>query len=73
MMINSLAAVNIHGFSHDGTLLVVFIRFQFIARGAWWPVIQKNLIRILFESHYLISIRHCVISSWDFVKPKNLP
>ena len=37
-----------------------------------WSVIQKNLIRICFESHYLTSICHCVISSWDLVKPKNL-
>ena len=37
----------------------------------WWSVIQKNLIRIYFESHYLISTCHCVISSRDLVKPKN--
>ena len=37
----------------------------------WWSVIQNNLIRIQFESHYLTSICHCVISSWDLVKPKN--
>ena len=29
----------------------------------WWTVIQKNLIRIQFESHYLTG--HCVICSRD--------
>ena len=43
-----------------------------LVHRTWWSVIQKNIIRIKFESHYLTSICHCVISSWDLVKPKNI-
>ena len=47
-----------------------FIRFQFSADGGQ---LYKRISLESFESHYLTSIFHCVISSWDLVKPKNRP